>query len=68
MNECVTKNHQSLPPRLAIGCDRRNQTGVYECQPPIVNTVSDGGATVMVRFATPYVSARPKTTASGGVI
>lgn len=33
---------------VAIGCDRRNQTGCDEVQPAIQSTVSDGGSTCAV--------------------
>ena len=35
---------------VAIGCDRRNQSGSPEVQPAIQSTVSDGGSTVAVGY------------------
>lgn len=47
---CPTQSHQpsALEPTVAIGCDRRNQSGADEVQPALQSTVSDGGSTVAV--------------------
>ena len=61
---CPTQSHQpsALEPTVAVGCDRRNQSGADEVQPALQSTVSDGGSTValnhIVRRLTPTEAER----------